>query len=80
MRSKSRSDPRSPQAGLWRLCCAVRSGRFSILKMVKQAQALGIIICVLVSVERDEDDREGQVRAGTANLANPVALLQPNDV
>lgn len=47
--------------------------------MGKQAQVLGIIVCVLVSVERGEHDREGQVRAGTANLANPVAFLQPND-
>lgn len=49
------------------------------MKTVKQVPALGIIIWVLFSVERGEDDREGQVRAGTANLANPVAFLQPND-
>lgn len=52
---------------------------FYILKMVKQAQAPGIIVCVLLSVQRDEHDGEGQVRAGTANLADPVAFLQPND-
>lgn len=80
VRSKSRSDPRSPRAGLWRLHHAVHSGGFSLLKMAKQAQALGIISRVLVWVERDEHDREGQVRAGIANLVNPVALLQPNDV
>ena len=52
---------------------------FYILKMAKQAQALAIILCVLLSAERDQHDREGQVRAGTANLANPMAFLQPND-
>lgn len=67
------------QPGLsWKLS-AVHSWGFYVLKMVKQAQALGIIVCVLLSVERGKRDREEQVRAGTANLANPMAFLQPND-
>lgn len=31
--------------------------------------------CVPLSVERGKHDREGQVRAGTANLANPARWL-----
>lgn len=51
-----------------------------MLKVGKWAQALGIVVCVLMSVERGVHDREGQVRAGSANLANPVAFLQPNGI
>lgn len=50
-------------------------GGLCILKMAKQAQALGIIACVLLSIERGEHNTEGQVRAGSANLADPVASL-----
>lgn len=60
-------------------CGAAHSRMLCILKTVKQVQTLAMIVCVLLSVERREHDREGQVRAGTANLANSVAFLQPND-
>lgn len=89
--SEPRRRPRRPlERGSWaadtRSCCLgspdcallfVPGGLY--FEDAKQAQALGIIACVLLSIERGEHDREGQVRAGTANLANSVASLQPNE-
>lgn len=81
-KSEARREPDGPleRASGCRQRCAVHSGWFCVLKVGKWAQALGIVVCVLMSVERGVHDREGQVRARSANLANPVAFLQPNGI